>query len=216
MQNRTMRRMAITAALVSLLAAAPAAEAKSSKRCAVKGATVIKSNRQAVLLERPVQYSDLEDGTEIWGCMRRKRRPLLVSSVSSDQYNSSSIDLLVLRGHFVASVYGQSVIDGTCYAGLRVVSLLSRRTKHEADVAPGAGSTCPHIDAAVLSPRGMVAWTQQYGQYSTQVRKIDNASDKVLDQGNVDDQSLALTQNADGTATVTWSRDGAQRTATLY
>src|SRR3954447_18856142 len=142
MENRAMRKLAVAAALVSLLAVAPAAEAKSRKRCAVKGATVIKSNRQAVLLERPSHYSELEDGTEIWGCMRRKRRPLLVSSVSSDQYNRSSIDQLVLRGHFVASVYGQSVIDGTCYAGLKVVSLLSRRTKHVADVAPGTGSTC--------------------------------------------------------------------------
>src|SRR5215212_5899178 len=97
-QSPAMRRTAICLLLAALAGAVPAADAKPRKRCHVKGATAILSNRHAVVLERTVEASEVETDEEVWGCLRKNGRELLVDSVSRDQYGSFSFDAIDLRG----------------------------------------------------------------------------------------------------------------------
>src|SRR5215218_2732672 len=99
-----MRALAFAAALAALLAVVPPASARSHKRCAISG-------------------------VEVWGCLRSRRRPVLVASASRDQYSSSSIDAIALDGRFVAYTLSGGVIDGTCQAGVTVFSLARRQAK---------------------------------------------------------------------------------------
>src|SRR5215216_3588665 len=103
--------LALVLTLFIALLVAPAAEAKR-KTCSVRGADVVAKNRRAVVLTRTVP-DGLGESTEIWGCLRAKKRPVRVTSSGYSQYSSSTITAIGLRGTFVGTSSSSSVVDGT-------------------------------------------------------------------------------------------------------
>jgi hypothetical protein len=210
-----MRGLALTLAFGALLALAPGASARPHKRCAIPGGAPIASNREAVVLHRNVTYSELEDGVEIWGCLRSRRRPVLVASASRDQYSSSGIDAVVLRGRFVAYTRSGGVIDGTCQAGLAVFSLARRRVKWSWS-GQGLTPQCPSVGALLLTSRGRAGFTEALSSGPVRVHKLDVGGDTTLDEGQgIAPDSLSLAVDPDG-ATLSWSNAGQPRSARLY
>src|SRR3954470_23820134 len=149
--------------LAALLAVAPAADAKHKRKpsCSVRGAVVIAKNREAVVLARNVQFSQLEDGREYYGCVRKKRRPVFFESESSNQYGSSDVGHLVLRGTYVAYDDNVGFIDGSCHDTVKLFSI-RRRTQVAYASATGDDGTqgnCPSVGKLVANRAGILAWT---------------------------------------------------------
>jgi hypothetical protein len=203
-----MLRTALAASLVAALACAPAAEAKSGKRCAVRDASVVARNAQSVVLSRTVP-DGLGETTEIWGCLRARRRPVLVASAGYDQYASSSIDTIVLRGRFVATAGGSRVIDGTCSAHLSVYSLVQEDRKHSWSAGSNESFGCSSVTAVALTARGRAAFFEAGSSTQAAVHKLDATGTHQLDFGAVD--ALAAANGE-----VTWRNGGAARSARLY
>jgi hypothetical protein len=206
------RSQVILVALATLLAAAPAADAKRKRTCSVRGAAVIAKNRAAVVLSRSVQFSELEDGIEYYGCIRKRRRPVYMESESSDQYSSSSVNHLLLRGTMVVYDKSTGFIDGSCLDGVNVFSIGRRRQigYGSATGSDGSDGHCPAVSRLVANRAGVAAWAAFQGG-DRFVRKIDSAGQGTLDQGaGIDPNSLSLAG-----ATLSWTNAGEARTAQL-
>jgi hypothetical protein len=202
--------------IACLLCLAPgAAEAKSTKRCAVRGAEVVDSNSQAIAYARDVSYDDLTDATEVWGCLRKRRKPVFVGAGESDQYGSTFIGPIVLSGTFIAYASSGGLIDGSCRSSVTVYSLVRDDEKGSAG-SEGGGMYCPSVTQLLLSSRGLAAWTESVYQHPPRVRKLDNNDDRFLDEAAAANPSLAMSRDASGTV-VTWtSADGTRRTKHLH
>jgi hypothetical protein len=186
----------------------PAADAKRKRRCAIRGGSVVLHDRRAVILSRDVAYSDLEDATEYYGCLRSQRRPFFVAVATRDQYGSSRIGPTVLRGTFFAYVQSGGLIDGSCRSTVTVYALRGR--DQQSVTAGGGNGLCPVDSRLLLTDVGLAAWVQSFAGEAS-IRKLDHDGAGTLDSGEVDPASLRLT-NA---GVVTWTHAGEPRTATL-
>jgi hypothetical protein len=198
--------------LVLTLCVVPAADAKRKHRCAIRDGVVVLHDKKAVILSRDVAYSDLEDATEYYGCLRSKRRPFFIASASSDQYGSSQIGPIVLRGGYFAYVESVGLIDGSCRSSVTVYSL-RKRSEDYASAAGADGQTgmCPSAGNLLLTSTGLAAWVGSQGGQRF-IRKLDHAGQGTLDSGDVDPNSLTLSQ----AGAVAWTHAGERRTAQLH
>ncbi|MEA2427571.1 MAG: hypothetical protein QOF37_1199 [Thermoleophilaceae bacterium] len=206
----------IALVLAASLAPAPALAAKHKRkhRCAISGGSVALKSKDAVILSRDVAYSSLEDATEYYGCMRKKKRPFFIASQSSDQYGSSQIGPIALRGVFFAYALAAGDINNDCRASVTVVSIRTRHERYSAATPLGSGSfgSCPSVKKLAVSRRGPAAWTAGQGDQRF-VRKLDSGGPGALDEGaGIDLSSLALTD--DGVAS--WLNGGEPRTAQVH
>jgi hypothetical protein len=202
-------------AIACLLCLAPAADAKSTKRCAVRGADVVASNSKAIAYSRDVSYDDLTDATEVWGCLRSRRTPVFVGAGESDQYGSTFIGPIVLSGTFIAYASSGGLVDGSCRSSVTVYSLV-RHTEKDSAGSEGGGMYCPSVTQLLLSNRGLAAWTESVYQYPPRVRKLDNNGDRFLDQAAAANPSLTMSEGASGTVVQWTGADGARRTKHLH
>jgi hypothetical protein len=186
----------------------PAADAKRKHRCAIRDGAVELHDRKAVILSRDVAYSDLEDATEYYGCLRSQRRPFFVAVATRDQYGSSQIGPIVLRGTFFAYVQSGGLIDGSCRSTVSVYSLRGR--DEQSVTSGGTNGTCPVDSRLLLTDGGLAAWVESFAGKPS-IRKLDHDGAGTLDSGEVDPASLRLT-NA---GVVSWAHAGEIRTAQL-
>jgi hypothetical protein len=204
-----MTRLPLAFALLAALVLAPAADAKSNKRCAVRGASEVAKNSRAVVLTRTVA-DGLGDSTELWGCLRQRRRPVFIGSVGFSQYASSTIDAVRLRGSFVAYSHSSTVVDGSCSAGLTVYSLVRERPKYGWGTESQHESLgCSSVTALVLNDHGRAAFFEGVSSGQAAVHKLDTTGLHQLDFGAVD--ALAISATA-----VSWTNAGETRTHQLY
>ena len=205
----------IALVLTASLALAPAAAAKHKRkhRCAISGGYVALKSKEAVILKRNVAYSSLEDATEYYGCLRKRKRPFFIASQSGNQYGSSQIGPVVLRGVSFGYALSAGDINNDCRAWVSVVSIRTRNQRYSQATPLGNGKfgACPSVSKLALTRRGQAAWTAGQGGQRF-VRKLDSAGPGALDEGaGIDLKSLALAD--DGVAS--WINGGEPRTAQL-
>ena len=208
-----MTRLILTLCL--LLAFAPAAAEAKGKSCHVRGASVIAHNRQAMVMARNVEYDDLNSGEELYGCIRSKRRPVLITATDNNQYGSTYLGPIVLTGTMVAYAESRGLIDDSCTSQVTVFSLLGRREKRASSGSEGAVGHCTAVQQLAVSRRGFTAWIETQTDFPARVFRLDTRGERKLDEGDVNRGALTLAENADGTATATWFNAGVARTTVL-
>jgi hypothetical protein len=193
--------------LILALCLAPPADAKHKRkhRCAIRDGVAVLHSKKAVILKRG-SSDNVEDGIEYYGCLRSKKRPFLVASSSSNQYTSSSIDLMQLRGAYFAYADSYGDINSDCRASVNVVSIRTRVARYApATLHDGKFGDCPGVGKLVATDTGAAAWSSMQGADSF-IRKLDSGGPATLDQGpDVDPASLALTGS-----TLSWNRGSAE------
>jgi hypothetical protein len=209
-----MLRIAAAALLAALLLAAPAAGAKHRRRCHVKGADVILSNRHAVVLERTVERGTRE---EVWGCLRKQwRHAVLVDSASRGQNGSMVFDELDLRGTSVFTSSSGGRPGGACRTEAHVYSLSKHRPLHEwtsDDTVPD----CMSVFAVAMGPRGRAAFsTVRDSDDLVVIRKLDATGAHAVDQGLDADGDSIRVKGPIGDCTLRWYNHGEARSTPVY
>ena len=208
-----MRRLSLTIALVAALAAVPAAEAKPRKRCKPKGVSVVAKNKRAVVFSRTTEEFTTTE-TVVYGCLRKNGRRIRIASESSNQYATSSLGPIQLRGTFVAGSRHTRVTDGTCQAGVSVFSLAKRRQSHGWSFDGHESSGCSTVGGVVLGPRGRAAFTEDRPGGTTALHKLDATGDHVVDQGAIDPGTVSIFR--DGVLTLGWVNGNQARTLRVF
>ena len=203
-----MRRLAPVLTLVLLLAIAPgAAEAKRKSCTSVRGTKVVLRDAKALVLTRTIEEG-LGESFQVYGCLRSRKRPVLVNAVGYDQYSSSSITAIGLNGTFVATSSSGGVIDGSCYAHMLVYSLVRRRAKHSWRIDGSESTGCPGIDTFVMGPRGRAAFMEG----GRRLHKFDATGEHLIDEGDgIDPDSIAIQGGS-----VVWTHSGETRSHPLF
>jgi hypothetical protein len=196
-----MKRLALVIAL--LLVVAPGSAEAKRKSCAVRGAAVIGRNGRAEVLRREVPRG-YGGATEIWGCLRARKRPVLVQSALANQYTDTTITAVGLHGTFV----GTSSTTYPCETAMQVFSLVRRAPQHSwhADSYPGADDCARGIDTFAMGAGGRAIFLEG----SDTLHAFDSAGERVLDQGAIDKDSVEVLERI-----ARWTNAGEERSAPL-
>jgi hypothetical protein len=203
-----MGRLTSLLAFAAILLLVPAAEAKPRKRCAVPGAVDISSNSKAIMLRRTITNSS---GTreEVWGCLRARRRPVLVHVTGGTPEAGSLPVATVLTGRFIATAWDAWAEDGSCSAGLTVFSLNQEREKHGWRASGHQATGCPGLYSLRFGGRGRtVALMKEENEWV--LRKFDATGQNVLDRG----LDIELVEVIAGV--IHWMKDGVSRYDRFY
>jgi hypothetical protein len=201
-----MRRLAPLLTLVLVLLAAPAAQARHKSCASVRGTKVVLRDAKALVLTRTIEEG-LGESFQVYGCLRSRRRPVLVNAVGFDQYSTSTITAIGLNGTFVATSSSGGVIDGSCYAHMLVYSLVRRRAKHSYRIDGNESDGCPGIDTFVMGARGRAAFMEG----GSRLHKFDATGEHQIDEGDIDPDSLDIVGNL-----VHWTNAGEARSHPLF
>jgi hypothetical protein len=208
---RALILFALTAALC--LAASGPAPARSSTGCKPRASDAVVKSRYARVYTRGRVDADTGDTQRLYGCLYSSRRPLRLFEASDDGYvTSQSFADVRLAGRYVA--WSETYYDISCKAacppgyqettyaiGLADLRGRSRRRIGGGRVLQGA---------LFVSKRGFLAWAQPGPGASVTIRARDTAGTRELDSGTIYPASLSLRGSE-----VSWTKDGAPRSATL-
>jgi hypothetical protein len=201
----------LIALAATLLAIAPA-EARAKKGCALRGATVVLQNKDAVVPSHVVS-DGIGQRADYWGCVRSKKRLVFIASSGGDsQFGGWTLDRILLHGTFVARSGWSRTGDGAgyCSATVHVHSLVGRRLKSGWG-AEGYGPDCPHVSALVLGPRARAAFVGNDGSSGDALWKLDATGRHVVDRGEIDPESLQITGSE-----LRWTNAGRARSHRVY
>ena len=211
-----MRRiLPVIALLVALVAAGPAeaatADAAKRKRpptCKRKKSKTVRQNRSARVFERSSAVR-----TRLYGCLRRQGKSIRLAEAYDDQYvSSTSYQHVRLAGRFVA--WEDISTDISCKAdcppgynpnttSIDVYDLARRRKRSFSGTVLN--------ESLVLTNRGSVAWAQRSStDISVEIHIAEGTSQRMLDRGNIDPDSLRLRGR-----TIFWAKDGAERSSPI-
>jgi hypothetical protein len=198
--------VALAAALLLALGAAPASATHSRGKCKAKGTTVAK-NDSARVYERE---EEAEVRTTLYGCLWSKNRPVKLQSASgSDPFTFEEYGQVRLRGHFVTWEFTST--DGTCKAAcppnydatqefVNVFNLKTRRGDYETSNATDGSLR--------LNSTGAAAWLSPADGSNTAVNSWDGDGFRTIETGSIRRWRLRG-------RTLSWINGDQPKTATL-
>ena len=170
---------AIGIALAGGLAPAAPAAAESG-RCAVRGTTTVEQTKDV-----RVYYRGVADEHRLYACYERtgRKRPL----GRYDQSEGPGVVGPTVAGRFVA--YQSLRCENDCAdSDVRVMDVRTGSVRRSAKAGPGAH----RLGGLVLKRTGSVAWIRAFLDRSAEVRKLQMDGEHLVDQGEVELNSLAL------------------------
>ena len=190
--------------LVGVVGTVGVADARSKRTCALKKSKIYKKNKEArVFTRRETSDSLLVKGW--YGCHVKTKKRIRIGE--TEGYDSPAI-LVRLQGRFVAVWQGSQDRGGERSAGIEQWDL--RAAKRLRTVSNARATDIE------IGPRGQLVFIgRPVAQHDEQeqplsVRVVDRRGDRTLATGNISRKSLVIK----GT-TVSWTQDGAEKTAQL-
>ena len=153
---------------------------------------------------------------KVYGCLNRVKRRFLLARLDFTGPFSEAISEPRVAGRFAAFARSGSGSAADCYSDVLAFDLRrGRRTiRTAATTTPAATpNSCGQVDGLELTRRGAVGWiVHTPGSNTAEVRKLDTGGPALLDSGNVDRGSLALSSSR---RTIYWTKDGAPQSAPI-
>lgn len=215
-----MRRVLLSAAVLALLGASPAAASADCRDAAGPDARVAHQSRLVVVFTRVVRAPHTVPKRVYDGCEREVGKLVRLHSFEDSHYRIHDV---AIAGHDVA--YSWTEPDGAPMEEVNHIQLHDLRTgghrtvHHVVALDKTVGDGDEIVRSLVLKPNGSLAWIASYedvGEPTYEVNVIETGRDNrrtMLDEGaEIGPRSLALSANG---ARIYWKNAGEVRSAPL-